>query len=238
MNGLPIIDHFQITGPFGATGPGETVSRKKIFTCKPATNTPAAERVCAQQILTSLARRAYRRPVTADDTASLMKLYDAGRASGSFERGVQESLRLILANPKFLFRSEPDPKGATPGSVYQLTDLELASRLSFFLWSSIPDDELIGIATQGRLKNPAVLDQQVKRMLADPKANAMVNNFAGPVAAAPEPAKPNARSGGLPELRRQSAPSLPQGDRTIVPKHHARRPQRAGTAHGGLHLRQ
>lgn len=177
MNGLPLIDYVQITGPFGATGSGDTVSRSKVFTCRP--KTAAAEATCARQILSSIAKRAYRRPVNDEDLASLMSLYEAGRQSGGFEKGVQNALRLVLANPKFLFRSEPDPKGAAPGTVYRLGDLELASRLSFFLWSSLPDDELINVAAQGRLKNAAVLEQQVKRMLQDSKADAMVSNFAG-----------------------------------------------------------
>jgi hypothetical protein len=108
-----------------------------------------------------------------------MSLYDAGRKDASFEKGIQNALRLILANPKFLFRSEPDPKSAVPGSIRRLSDLELASRLSFFLWSSLPDDELIDLAAQGKLKNASVLDQQVKRMMADPRADAMISNFAG-----------------------------------------------------------
>jgi hypothetical protein len=177
MNGLPIIDHFQISGPFGASGSGDTASRKKIFTCTPKAAT--AETACAKTILSSLAKRAYRRPVSDSDLAALMKLYSEGRQKGSFDKGIQSALRLILANPKFLFRSEPDPAGAKPGNIYQLTDLEIASRLSFFLWSSLPDDQLIDLAAAGRLKTPAVLEQQVKRMLADPKANAMVSNFAG-----------------------------------------------------------
>ena len=176
MNGVPLVDHSQITGPFAATGPGATPSRAKIFTCSP--KTAAQEADCAKQILSSLAKRAYRRPVSAEDTATLMNIYQGGRQNGSFEKGVQAGIRLILANPKFIFRSEPDPKGAAPGSSRRLTDLELASRLSFFLWSSLPDEELINIAAQNKLKG-AVLDSQVKRMLQDPKADAMVSNFAG-----------------------------------------------------------
>jgi hypothetical protein len=177
MNGLPIIDHVQITGPFGGSGPGDTASRKKIFVCRPKTVTE--ETACAKQILSALAKRAYRRPVTDADVVSLMSLYAEGRKDGSFEKGIQNGLRLILANPKFLFRSEPDPKSAAPGSIYRVSDLELASRLSFFLWSSLPDDELVNVASKGSLRNPAVLGAQVKRMLADPKADAMVSNFAG-----------------------------------------------------------
>ncbi len=177
MNGLPLVDHVQITGPFKPTGSGETASRKAIFTCQP--KTAAAEAPCAKQILSTLAKRAYRRPVSDVDLASLMSLYEAGRKDASFEKGVQNALRLILANPKFIFRSEPDPKSALPGSTRRLTDLELATRLSFFLWSSLPDDELIGLAAQGKLKSAQVLDSQVRRMMNDPRADAMVSNFAG-----------------------------------------------------------
>jgi len=167
----------QITGPFGASGSGQTASRKKVFICRP--KTVADENACAKQILTALAKRAYRRPVSDSDVTSLMSIYASGRKDASFDKGIQSGLRLILANPKFLFRSEPDPKSALPGSIYRVSDLELATRLSFFLWSSLPDDELINVASQGRLKNPAVLEAQVKRLLADPKADAMVSNFAG-----------------------------------------------------------
>lgn len=177
MNGLPLVDHVQITGPFKPTGSGDTASRKAIFTCQP--KTAAAEAPCAKQILSTLAKRAYRRPVSDADLTSLMSLYEAGRKDASFEKGVQNALRLILANSKFIFRSEPDPKSALPGSTRRLTDLELATRLSFFLWSSLPDDELINMAAQGKLKNAMVLDQQVRRMMNDPRADAMVSNFAG-----------------------------------------------------------
>jgi len=174
MNGVPLIDHVQITGPFEAKGPGDTPSRRKIFTCKPTS--AAAEVACAKQILSTLARRAYRRPVTDGETETLLSFYQSGRNRGNFDDGIQEALRLILANPKFLFRSEADPAG---GPVGRLTDLELASRLSFFLWSTIPDDELLNLAAQGRLKDPALLDKQVRRMLADTRSEALVKNFAG-----------------------------------------------------------
>ncbi|MEO8098989.1 MAG: DUF1592 domain-containing protein [Acidobacteriota bacterium] len=177
MNGVPLVDHVQITGPFAATSPGDTVSRSRIFSCRP--KTPAAEPACAKQILSTLARRAYRRPAADSDVATLMKFYESGRKTGNFDIGIQSALRLILANPKFLFRVESDPATAAPGSVHRVSDVELASRLGFFLWSSVPDDELLAVASQGRLKNPVVLEQQVKRMLADPKADALVSNFAG-----------------------------------------------------------
>jgi len=177
MNGIPLIDHVQVTGPINATGPGDTPSRRRIFVCQPANS--ADEVPCAKKILSTLARRAYRRPVTDGDVEILLNFYQSGRnQSGNFEAGIENALRLILASPKFLFRSEPDPARVAAGIVYQVSDLELASRLSFFLWSSIPDDELLSVAAQGKLKDPAVLDREVRRMLADAKAEALVNNFA------------------------------------------------------------
>ena len=177
MNGIPLIDHVDITGPFNASGPGDTPSRRRIFSCRPAN--AGDEKQCAEKILSTLARRAYRRPVTDGDLEVLLDFYATGRNKGGFETGIQNALQLILANPKFLFRSEPNPVGVASGTAYRLGDLELASRLSFFLWSSIPDDQLLIVAAEGRLKDAAVLDQQVRRMLSDPRSNAIVNNFAG-----------------------------------------------------------
>jgi hypothetical protein len=177
MNGIPLIDHVQVTGPLNATGSGDTPSRRRIFVCTPASSQDEVQ--CASKILSTLARRAYRRPVTDGDMETLLSFYQSGRnQGGSFEAGIENSLRLILASPKFLFRSEPDPVRVAGGSIYHVSDLDLASRLSFFLWSSIPDDELLNVAAQGKLKDPAVLDREVRRMLADPKAEALVNNFA------------------------------------------------------------
>jgi len=176
MNGIPLIDHVQVTGPFNATGPGDTPSRRRIFVCTPGNSSD--EVPCAKKILSALARRAYRRPVTDGDMETLLNFFQAGKNQGNFESGIEGALRLILASPKFLFRAEPDPARVAAGTVYHVSDLELASRLSFFLWSSIPDDELLNVAAQGKLKEPAVLDREVRRMLADPKAEALVNNFA------------------------------------------------------------
>ena len=177
MNGIPLIDHVQITGPLNPTGSGETPSRRRIFVCTPANSQD--EVPCAKKILGTLARRAYRRPVTDADMETLLNFYQAGKnQGGAFEAGIENALRLILASPKFLFRSEPDPARMATGSIYPVSDLDLASRLSFFLWSSIPDDELLSVAAQGKLKDPAVLDREVRRMLADPKAEALVSNFA------------------------------------------------------------
>ena len=176
MNGIPLIDRVQITGPFAATGSGDTPSRRRIFTCHPSKE--SEELPCAKQVISTLARRAYRRPVTDSDLEILLSFYQKGRNKGSFDAGIETALRLILTDPKFLYRMEPDPANAVSGAINRITDLELASRLSFFLWSSIPDDELLTVAMQGKLKDPAVLQQQVKRMLADPKADSLVTNFA------------------------------------------------------------
>ena len=176
MNGLPLIERVQITGPFQATGPGDTPSRQRIFACHPSA--ASEELPCARRILSTLARRAYRRPITDQDLELLLSFYQKGRNQGSFDYGIETALRLILADPKFIFRYEPDPANVAPGSNHRLGDVELASRLSFFLWSSIPDDQLLTVAAQGKLKDPIVLDQQVRRMLADARADSLVNNFA------------------------------------------------------------
>jgi hypothetical protein len=172
--GDPSVDRITVEGPYAATGPGDTASRRKILQCRP---TAAQETTCARQILTSLARQAYRKPVDRATTDVLMEFYAKGRKSGNFERGIESALQFILASPEFLFRVEPDPVSAT-SPVYRLGDLQLASRLSFFLWSSLPDEQLVTIAAQGKLKEPAVLEQQVRRMLADPRSKTLIDNFA------------------------------------------------------------
>jgi hypothetical protein len=179
MNGTPRIDRVDVTGPFEATGSGDTPSRRRIFTCRPASAAAAEEASCARKILSALARRAYRQPVSDADVDVVMKFYDSGSKNGKFEGGIENALAFILTAPKFLFRTETDPPNAAAGAINRVNDVELASRLSFFLWSSIPDDELMNAAAQGKLKDPAVLDQQVKRMLADPRSQALVRNFAG-----------------------------------------------------------
>jgi hypothetical protein len=186
MNGVPIINFMQITGPFDATGPGETPSRRKIFVCHPASAKGAGaagpetrdEESCAKRILTTLARRAYRRPPTEEEVESLTGFYRSGRRSGTFEAGIEESLALLLTSPAFLFRAEPDPARVAAGAIYPVSDYEMASRLSFFLWSTIPDDELLNAAAQGRLTDPTGLEKQVRRMLSDPRSQALVDNFA------------------------------------------------------------
>ena len=166
-----------IAGPYDVKGPGDTPSRRKIFSCRPAS--AAQENACATQILTRLARNAYRRPVTAADVKPLMKLYAEGRKESDFDHGIEAALEAVLVSPSFLFMRENDPAGAKPGSVHRISDVELATRLSFFLWSSIPDAQLLQVAERKQLSKPAVLKQQIARMLNDPKAKALTQNFAG-----------------------------------------------------------
>ena len=175
--GLPHIEYMTISGPFNAGDAADTPSRQRIFTCRPAR--AMEERPCATTILSKLARRAYRRPVTDADMSGLLRFYDEGRRNNSFEAGIEMGLRAMLASPKFVFRAERDPAGIAAGGVYTLNDLELASRLSFFIWSSIPDDELLALAEARRLRDPNTLARQIQRMLADPKSEALVTNFAG-----------------------------------------------------------
>ena len=175
--GLPHIDQAVISGPYDATGPGDTPSRRKIFVCRPANS--SEEVGCAKKILSTLARQAYRRPITPSDTEPLLSFYQAGRnQGGGFDAGIERALRLILSSPEFVFRFEHDPAAVADGASYRVNDLELASRLSFFLWSSIPDDELLNLAVAGKLSDPATLDGQVRRMLSDPRAEALSSNFA------------------------------------------------------------
>ena len=173
------VDFIRLEGPFDPTGPGDTASRRRIFVCRPDGTGAEAEAACAREILGGLARRAYRRPVTDADVETLLAFYDAGRSEGGFERGIQEALTRLLVSPQFLFRVERDPADVAAGGVYRISDLELASRLSFFLWSTIPDDDLLAAAEAGALREPGVLGAQVRRMLADPRASALARNFGG-----------------------------------------------------------
>ena len=171
------MDFVRLSGPYNASGPGDTPSRRRLFVCRPAT--VAEEEPCARKILGTLSRRAYRRAVTDRDVETLLPFYRAGRKEGHFERGIQEALTRVLVSPQFLFRIERDSSSREAGGPIRISDFELASRLSFFLWSSIPDDELLEVAERGRLKNPQTLDMQVRRMLADRRATALVTNFGG-----------------------------------------------------------
>jgi hypothetical protein len=166
-----------IAGPYDVKGAGDTPSRRKIFICQPSKS--LSETACATKILTSLAHHAYRRPVTGADVAPLMKIYAEGRKGADFEHGIEASLEAVLVAPDFLFMRETDPAKSKPGTVHRISDLELATRLSFFLWSSIPDDQLLAVAEKNQLHQPDVLKAQVARMLTDPKSKALTDNFAG-----------------------------------------------------------
>jgi mono/diheme cytochrome c family protein len=175
----PGLASIMVDGPYKPTGPGETASRKKIFVCRPAiaeANRPA-ETACAKKILSSLARRAYRRAVVDADVQPLLEFYRANRQTSGFEPAVQAALERILVDPEFLFRLERDPSASAAAAAYRVSDYDIASRLSFFLWSSIPDDELLDLASSGKLKSPAVIEAQVRRMLADSRSQALVDNF-------------------------------------------------------------
>jgi hypothetical protein len=183
LQNYPAIGFVRIQGPFNAQRPADSASRRRVFTCRPESRrgspgAQASEAGCARQILTTLARRAYRRTPTPQEVTSLLTFFDQGRKDGSFDDGIELALRLILASPHFLVRAEQEPATLRAGQSYRLRDLELASRLSFFLWSSIPDDQLLTLASSGRLSQPRVLEQQVRRMLADPRSEALVSNFA------------------------------------------------------------
>ncbi len=173
----PAVYQVSINGPYGASAPGDTPSRRRIFICRPSQ--PSEEENCARRILSALMRRAYRRPVSEVDLERPLAFYREARVDGDFEAGIEAALSAVLVSPEFLFRIEKDPAGIASGTVYRVSDLALASRLSFFLWSSIPDDELLAAAERGDLHQPDVLEKEVRRMLADARAESLVKNFAG-----------------------------------------------------------
>jgi hypothetical protein len=172
----PAVFSITVNGPYDAKGPGDTPSRRRIFVCQPAK--AGEEEGCARKILATLMRRAYRRPVTEADFEAPLKFYKAALGDSGFEAGIEMALNAVLVSPEFLFRVEQDPAGVAPHTAYRISDLELASRLSFFLWSSIPDDELLDAPFRVKKKTPAVLEQQVRRMLADARSRSLVSNFA------------------------------------------------------------
>ena len=170
------VTNFEIRGPFKTDGVSDSGSRKRIFSCYP--KTPAEEKACAEQITSTLARRAFRRPLREGEVANLMQAYTASRQGRSFDEGIRGVVTRVLASPDFLYRPETAPAGKKPGEVFELDDLQLASRLSFFLWSSLPDDELLEVAASGKLSDDTVLEKQVRRMLADPRAQSLARDFA------------------------------------------------------------
>jgi hypothetical protein len=171
------VQSLTITGPFNQTGVGDTPSRRRVLVCQPSG--VSDEEPCARQILSTVARRAYRGPVSDAEVDTLIQFFRQGRDEGDFEIGIQHALARILVAPRFVYRAEAEPEGVAAGSIYRINDFDLASRLSFFLWSSIPDDELLDLATRGRLGSAETLRQQVTRMLADPRSDALITNFAG-----------------------------------------------------------
>jgi mono/diheme cytochrome c family protein len=172
------VSSFQILGPYGASGLTSTPSRQRVFSCHPSTDEKAdAQELCAKQIITSLAKRAYRRTVSDDDVTELLQYYRDGAKEGGFEGGIRSAITGILASPFFLYRGERVPAGLHPGEVYALNDIELASKLSFFLWNTIPDEELLELGSKGKLSEPSILEKQVRRMLADPRSITLASNF-------------------------------------------------------------
>jgi hypothetical protein len=179
LTGLPHLRNLGISGPNNVTGiTGDMPSRRKVLTCKPASAAEKDEIACARKIVGTLARQAFRRPVTADDYENLMYQYQAGRKGKNFDSGISMAVQAIIADPEFLFRFERTPATVAPGTNYRISDVELASRLSYFLWSTAPDEQLLTLAADGKLKTPAILEQQVKRMLADPRSKTLSTNFA------------------------------------------------------------
>ena len=174
---FPHVGTIRIEGPYNATAPKDSASRRKIFVCTPTG--AADEAACARKIVSNLTTKAFRRPATTADVDMMMEFYKSGRSEGNFEDGIEMVLSRVLASPQFIYRIEEEPAAIKPGQAYRISDVDLASRLSFFLWSTGPDDQLLKVAASGRLKDPVVLEQQVRRMLKDPKAEALAVNFAG-----------------------------------------------------------
>ena len=175
----PAIDQISVTGPYAPKGVGDTPARRRLLVCRPTGQDKEQEEKCAALIVSTLMRRAYRRPIVRSDADEPMAFYRQGRAEGDFELGITMAVTAVLTNPKFLFRVESDPEKLPPGGVYRISNLDLASRLSFFLWSSIPDDELLDAAVRGKLSQPEELEKQVRRMLVDRRSFNLATNFAG-----------------------------------------------------------
>jgi hypothetical protein len=175
--GMLVLDKVSVGGPFNPTGSGETPSRRQIFVCRPAPG--ADEAPCAKKIISALARRAYRAPATDVEMETLLGFFQRGRNEGNFDTGIEYAITRMIASPEFIFRLEPDPANVKAETVYRVNDFTLASRLAFFLWSSIPDEQLLNLASQGKLKDPVIFEQQVRRMMTDPRSEALITNFAG-----------------------------------------------------------
>ena len=239
-HGNPAVEFVMIGGPYGPTSRGDSPSRRKIFVCTPLTR--AEEEPCARKILSTLATRAYRRPVSSEDVDTLLGFYRAGRAEKDFDTGIQQGIERILAAPSFLFRVEGVRRtkclANRAGSAYRLSDLDLASRLSFFLWSSIPDDELLNLAIQGRLKDSGVLKQQVQRMLHDPRSQALVDGFANRWLGLSKLAGLTPDTDLYREFDENLRESMAEETRVFVASQLRERSQRHRADHRRLHLRQ
>ena len=238
LQNYPAIGFVRIQGPFNAQRPADSASRRKIFTCRPSA-TVAAEAACAQQILTTLARRAYRRPPTAPEITTLMTFFDEGRKGATFEDGIEFALRCILASPQFLVRAEREPAARrAPGrpTASPISSSRRGCRSS--CGAAFPDDELITVAAQGRLSQPRVLEQQVRRMLADPRSDALVVELRAAVAVSAQPAVDVARRHLLSELGRRAARRASARVRAVLREHHPRGPQHPRSADRRLHVRQ
>ncbi len=232
----PAVYQVSIIGPLESSGPGDTPSRRRLFGTAPAESRDEAE--SARRILSDVMRRAYRRPINDEDLKTPMEFYRAARAEGDFDAGIEMALSSILVNPNFLFRIERDPDGAESGTAYTIDDVTLASRLSFFLWSSIPDDELLDLAARGELSQPEVLEQQVRRMLADKRSQVARQQFCGPVALSSQSGIGQSGYASVSRLRRQLAAGDAAGDGVVFREHCARGPQRARPDQCRLHVPQ
>ena len=175
--GMLVLDKVSVAGPFNPGGSGDTPARRQIFLCRPAAG--ADQVPCAKKIIAALARKAYRGPVSDAQMETLLGFFQKGRNEGDFDTGIEYAVTRIIASPEFLFRLEPDPSNVKPDTPYRVSDFELASRLAFFLWSSIPDEQLLNLASQGKLKDPAIFEQQARRMMTDRRSDALITNFAG-----------------------------------------------------------
>ncbi len=202
-----------ITGPFNPTGAGDTPSRRRIFVCRPAAPSDEDELACAKKILSTLGRRAYRRPLSDSDLETLIGFYRSGRREASFDAGIEQAVARVLIDPRFVFRFEREPENISAGAVYRISDLELASRLSFFLWSSIPDDELLDLAIQNKLHEPAVLERQTRRIARGPALGNAGDQLRRPVVVF---ARAEKSAATLARVQREPARGLPPRDRVVV----------------------
>ena len=236
LTGLPHLRNLGIDGPYDVTGVSDTPSRHTIFSCRPTDD--REELSCAREIISRLARQAFRRPVSDRDVQRLMDLYESGRQERDFDSGIRMAAHALVADPEFLFRFERTPAGVLPGSNYRVSDLELASRLSYFLWSSAPDEELLTLASADRLSDSATLEQQVRRMLAAPRADALTTSFASHWLRLQNLKDSHPDVLSLPRLGSEPVRVNAPRNRVVLRQHRARGPVHRRSSHGGLHVRR